>query len=222
MIANKDLKRRIIEISYKLKLGHIGSCLTAVDIIEEIYKIKKPDEKFVLSAGHAHLAHLVVMEKYGLLPEVLSSAITNLEGILKWTGIHCDRQAGCDASTGSLGHGIGIAVGMALSDRFKNVYCLLSDGELAEGSVYEALQIAERQVLNHNLHVYINNNGWGAYRQTIVEGDFLLEGIRQGSFIDVQERKTNLNEYPAWLQGQIAHYKVLDKKEYEELMEILK
>ena len=64
MIVNKELKKRILEISYKKKLSHLGSCLTAVDIIDEIFKIKKPDEKFVLSSGHAALALYVVLEKY--------------------------------------------------------------------------------------------------------------------------------------------------------------
>src|SRR2546427_251920 len=63
-MTNKDLKKRIIEISYKNKLSHIGSCLTAVDIIDEIYAIKKPNEKFILSSGHAGLALYCVIEKY--------------------------------------------------------------------------------------------------------------------------------------------------------------
>lgn len=216
MIKNKSLKKRIIEISYKNKLSHIGSCLTAVDIIEEIYSIKKPDEKFILSAGHAHLAHLVVMEKYKrIAPRIKMTDPPQLtdpvEDAIKKYGIHCDREAGCDVSTGSLGHGIGIAVGMALTDRSKNVYCLLSDGELAEGSVYESLRNSIDYEVN-NLKIYVNNNGWGAYRKTV------------GSFgsPNINNIKTNMNGYPSWLQGQLAHYKVLDKKEYDKLMEILK
>ena len=212
MIQNKALKRRIVEISYKLKLGHIGSNLTAVDIIEEIYKIKKPEEKFVLSSGHAHLAHLVVCEKY-----IRNYADDWTEHAIKKYGIHCDRMAGCDVSTGSLGHGIGIAVGMALADRSKNVYCLLSDGEMAEGSVFEALRIRAEQNL-WNLKVYINDNGWAAYRETNI-----FNGYAQ--FLDwshIEYRETDMNDYPEWLQGQIAHYKVLNEQEYNELLGILK
>lgn len=207
MIQNKELKRRIVEISYKLKLGHIGSCLTAVDIIDEIYKLKKPDEKFVLSAGHAHLAHLVVKEKiYDWNKELVSKLIEKY-------GIHCNRQSGCDVSTGSLGHGVCIAVGMALADRTKNVYCLLSDGECAEGSVYEAINIMHEQELT-NLNLYINANGYAAYRDT------WTKPFIKSSWAEVV--KTNMNDYPKWLQGQIAHYKVLNEQEYNELMEILK
>ena len=58
------LKRRILDLSHKYKLSHIGSCLTAVDLIDGIYKVKKPDEPFILSQGHAGLALYVVLEKY--------------------------------------------------------------------------------------------------------------------------------------------------------------
>jgi transketolase len=226
MIKNKELNRRIVEISYKLKLGHIGSCLTAVDIIDEIYKIKKPDEKFVLSAGHAHLAHLVIQEKYITTDDhehwQRDEKGWDIEYLIKKYGIHCDRQAGCDASSGSLGHGIGLAVGMALADRSKDVYCLLSDGEMTEGSVAEALQIADDQVLNHNLHIYVNDNEWGAYNPTIIDANHVIMGIKKMSFLNFHHVKTNMKDYPRWLQGQIAHYKVLNKEEYEELMDLLK
>ena len=131
------MKQRILDISKRLGLSHIGSSLTAFPIIEEIYKIKKPDEKFILSNGHAHLAHLVVMN-----PD-------HAEELIEKYGIHCSHEAGCDASSGSLGHGISIAVGMALSDRTKNVYCMISDGECAEGSIFEALRIASEQNLTN-------------------------------------------------------------------------
>ncbi len=143
---------KILEISKKFGLTHVGSSLTAYPIIREIYQTKKPDEKFVCSSGHAHLAHLVVMEEHGLV---------NAEKEIQRDS-HCNREAGCDASTGALGHGIGIAVGMALADLDKNVYCLISDGECAEGSVWEALRIAYEQSL-HNLRVYVNANGFSAY-----------------------------------------------------------
>lgn len=210
MIKNKNLKRRIVEVSYSLGLSHIGSCLTAIDIIKEIYDIKKPDEKFVLSAGHAHLAHLVVMysKVRGKPPANLNEVC---ETIIKKYGIHCDRKADCDASTGSLGHGIGIAVGMALADRSKDVYCLLSDGELAEGSVWESIRIWREQELD-NLKIYVNCNGYGAYRTTET-----YEFPR-----DLEIIQTSMEDYPEYLQGLMGHYKVLNKKEYNELMEVLK
>ncbi len=218
MIKNKELKRRLIEISYKLKLGHIGSCLTAIDIIAEIYANKKPNEKFILSAGHAHVAHLVVMDKYGVFSPTCGDKHTEfIEEIVKANGIHCDRRADCDVSTGSLGHGIGIALGMALADRTKNVYCVISDGECAEGSVWEALRIQKEQYVD-NLFIQCNINGWGAY--DAINGMELANRLTYSTW--AKPVFTNLTDYPTWLQGQGAHYKVLNEGEYNELMELLK
>jgi transketolase len=214
MIKNKALKKRIIEISYKLKLSHIGSCLASVDIINDIYARKKSDEKFVLSAGHSHLAQLVVKELEGEIDFVREQYV---ETLIENYGIHCDRQAGCDVSTGSLGHGIGIALGMALADRSKNVYCVISDGECAEGSVWEALRIQKDYYVD-NLFISCLLNGYGAYGE-----------INQMALSNKLEYDTwcnpvfiNTDWYPKWLQGQQAHYKILNKEEYEEIMEILK
>lgn len=217
-MKNADLKHRIIELSYKHKLSHLGSCLTAVDIIDEIYQKKKPWEKFVLSSGHAHLAHLVVMEKYSQMPSAFESYSPDIEFLLKEYGIHCDRKAGCDASTGSLGQGLTIAVGMAFADRTKNVYCLISDGECVEGVIYEALVIATTQHLD-NLKIYCNANGYAAYRKV---SSFGLENLLHFKARGIKMVQTNLFEYPKWLQGQVAHYKTLNEEEYKELMGVLK
>lgn len=209
-ITNKDLKRRIIEISYKHKLSHLGSCLTAVDIIKEIYDIKKSGEPFVLSAGHAHLAHIVVKEWFG---EWLFTKHGTPEEAIEKYGIHCDRQAGCDVSTGSLGQGLPIAVGMALADRSKNVYCLISDGECSEGSIAEALRIKNNYEV-YNLKIYLNDNGYGAYRKTD-------DDIKVTDLYMINYRPTNMNDWPAWLQGQEAHYHVMNKEEYKQALKIL-
>lgn len=190
-------RERLIEIAKKHQLSHLGSCLTALPIIEEIYAEKKPEEKFVLSAGHAHLAHLVVKEGLGLL---------NAEEALEKGGIHCDRKVGCDVSTGSLGQGLGIATGMALSDRSKNVYVLVSDGEMSEGSVWEALRVAKEQGL-YNLKIYLNANGWGAYGPIDIQQ--LVIQIEAFGF-PVKVRLTN-SDIGTWAVGLQSHYKVADK-----------
>lgn len=214
MIKNADLKKRIIEISYELGLSHIASCLTSVDIIKEIYDIKKPDEKFVLSAGHAHLAHLVVKEDYnkknGII-NLLDNVQVSTENLINIYGIHCDRQAGCDCSTGSLGQGVTISLGMALSNRNKDVYVLLSDGEMNEGSVYEALEIAHEQNLK-NLKVYINCNNLGAYKS--LDREHIIDRCRAFTNVNITFRETNVNDLP-FLVGLIGHYKIMEKKDYE-------
>ena len=195
---NKELENRILQISYENKLSHIGSCLTALPIIEEIYRIKKPEEKFVLSAGHAHLAHAVVMEKYG---------IGKAEDLIV-AGIHCDRENKCDVSTGSLGQGIAIACGLALADRSKNVYCLLSDGECMEGLVWESLRIASEQQLN-NLIVYVNSNGLSAYGE--IDQDLLERRLKE--FFPVRFIRTNSDLGD--IKGLASHYVVLNQEQYE-------
>lgn len=217
MITNKDLKKRILEISYKHKLAHLGSCLTAVDIIDEIYATKKPNEKFILSAGHSHLAHLVVMEKYNRGD---STGLTRFdaEELVSKYGIHCDRLAGCDVSTGSLGQGLPIAVGMALADRTRDVYCLISDGETAEGSVYEALRFANEQKLT-NLKVHVNFNGYGAYRET--SHDEILRFLLLFRNLDMRLWQTNVDEWPKWLQAQIGHYVIMSYDQHQEALRCL-
>lgn len=207
-IKNKALKRRIIDISYRNKLSHLGSCLTAVDIIKEIYDQKKPDEKFILSSGHAGLALYVVIEAYGG---------RNAEDIFAHHGVHPDRCTSCglDCSTGSLGQGLPIAVGMALADRSKSVWCLISDGECAEGSIYEAMNVInDRHLLFVNLHVYINANGWAAYRKTYVPDHFSETPMVNLVYTDV--------DYIPFLKGQDAHYYVMNEDDYKLAMEILK
>ena len=151
-------KERIMDISKRNELSHIGSNLSAVDIIDAVYGIKKPTERFVLSSGHTGLALYTVLESHGL---------GNAEEMLEKAGIHADKKASefVDVSTGSLGQGLPIAVGMALAERNKNVYCLVSDEEMAEGSIWEALRVATENNLT-NLKVICNFNGWAAYRQT--------------------------------------------------------
>ena len=208
----KPLYRRVFDISWRYKLSHLGSCVTALPIIDEIYSIKKLDEKFVLSSGHAGLALYCVLEKYGH-PEYGKSA----EEIWKHHGTHPDRCKEChlDCSSGSLGMGLPIAVGMALARPDKNVYCLISDGECSEGSIWEALRIASEQKLT-NLKVYLNFNGWGAYKK--IELYYLT--LRLKSFFQVEVRQTNVDDFP-FLKGQAGHYRVMDEEDYKQAMEVL-
>ena len=215
-IQNKELKRRIIEISYRHKLSHLGSCLTAVDIIKDIYDTKKPDEKFVLSQGHAGLALYIILEKkYGY----------TAESLLEVCGIHPDRlvaESCIDCSTGSLGQGLPIALGMALADRTKNVYCLISDGELSEGSIYEAFNVMKKLCVE-NLKVFINYNGYGGYGEAINPYDlFAGEYPNPGIFeflARVVEADVNYLPFVAGLKG---HYHIMSESDYLQAMEILK
>lgn len=189
------IENRILDISKRHGLSHLGSCLTAVKIIEEIYEEKQPQDRFVLSSGHAGLALYCVLEKY---------LQVDAEELFEKHGVHPNRdlENGIHCSTGSLGQGLPIALGMALSDRSKTVYCLISDGECAEGSIWEALK-AKRDLKVDNLKIYVNCNGYSAY--DAVDLEYLEK--RLNSFCDVEIRNTSevLKKYP-FLNGIDAHY----------------
>lgn len=213
-ITNKNLKRRIIEISHKHKLSHLGSCLTAVDIIQDIYKTKKDDEKFVLSQGHSGLALYTVME--AIYPRV------DAEKFVNEMGIHPDRlfdNEFIDCSTGSLGQGLPIALGMALADRTKNVYCLISDGELGEGSLYESLLLAKKFNVS-NLKIYVNSNGYGGYGETVGIPSLITIGDFYKHDVQITLFNTNV-DYLFFLSGLKGHYHTMSDSEYQLAMGVL-
>ena len=144
--------------------------------------------------AHAHLAHLVVREKI--------ENLTGIEKILETHGIHCDRKAGCDASGGSLGHALGIAIGMAMANKKRSIYVTVSDGSMMEGSNWEALRIIHDLELDQ-IHIHCNFNGYTAVSNYNIEymKDRLMATAR-----NIQIHHTSNGEGFEGLQG---HYKVL-------------
>ena len=198
-----NLKKRILEIAYKHKLSHLGSYLSAVDIIEEIYQKKDKNDIFILSSGHAALALYVVIEKYeGKNAEEL---------FIKYGGHpHRNENDGIYCSTGSLGLGITVAVGRALANKKRKVYVLISDGDSAQGSVWEALRFIKETNLS-NVEVYVNINGYAAYDKVDVK--YLVDRLE--SFLpEINIRYTSVNQYP-FLRGLNAHYHVMSEKDYK-------
>lgn len=206
--AISKLERRIIDIAYIKKLSHLSSCLTAVQLIDNIYQVKKENEPFVLSNGHAGLALYVILEKI---------YFKDAEKLFDKHGVHPNRDLGDKiyCSTGSLGSGVAIAVGMALADRSRNVYVLMSDGEFAEGLVWEALRIAGEQRLE-NLRIMVNANGTGAYGHIDTE----LLDKRANMFYPVLVVPTNMYKWPDFLQSIDGHYKTLSEDEYKETITV--
>ena len=198
-----DLKKRILEIAYKHKLGHLGSYLSAAEIVDEIYENKNPDDIFILSSGHAALALYAALEKY---------EDKNAEELfLKHGGHpHRDEENGIYCSTGSLGLGITVAVGRALANKNRKVHVLISDGESAEGSVWEALRFIKENNLS-NIEVYVNVNGYAAYDKVDVK--YLVDRLKV--FLPtINIRYTSVNQYP-FLRGLNAHYHVMSEEDYK-------
>jgi transketolase len=135
--------------------GHVGGSLSVVDILTALYfhimrvdpkNPKWPDrDRFVLSKGHASAALCPTLAEKGFFPKELLDTFNRLDSPFS---MHPDmlKIPGADVSTGSLGHGLSIAVGMALAARIqrsdRRTYALLSDGEMAEGSTWEAAMAA--------------------------------------------------------------------------------
>jgi transketolase len=199
------IQKRIIDITYQEKMSHLSSCLSAAPIIDEIYAKKREDEVFVLSNGHAGLAlYCKLEERYGIDPVML----------LHKHGIHPSRDLANKlyVSTGSLGLGLPIAVGHALATPDRTVYCMISDGECAEGSVWESLRfIADHPVAN--IEVYANINGMGAY--DMIDTDLLARRL-QAFLPSINIRISKPTEF-AFATGLKTHYHVLSDTEYASL-----
>ncbi len=194
ILGELALAERIISISKKLKLSHLGSALTALPIVMEIYSQKKGDEKFVMDNGHAHICHLVVKEALGLC-----DAEKEIQH-----DIHCNFESGCDVATGSLGIGSTIALGLAMASPTKRVWLLTSDGGMEEGSCWEALKIKADLKLD-NLKWYVNANGYTALKEIDVD---MLEKRIHAFCPDVKVVRTSFSGYP-FLEGIDAHYVTL-------------
>lgn len=178
---SKNLRKKILEISFKKKSHHIGSCLSCIDLLSSLYfgfmkldkKTLKKNDKFVMSKGHAALAYYLILMKKNFFSEkfLLHEFLTN-GGKL---GGHPDKdkRRGIDFSSGSLGNGISVAAGMAYSfkmDKKNNrVFVLIGDGECNEGIVWETALFAGHQNLD-NLFVIIDYNklqGFGSTKQIL-------------------------------------------------------
>ncbi len=196
------LKERILNIAYKNKLSHLSSYFTSVSIIDDIYSSMTEDDIFILSSGHAALALYACLEKHkGIDAEQL---------FLKHGGHpHRDEENFLHCSTGSLGLGITIAIGRAIANPKRKVYVLISDGECAEGSVWESLKtIVEQQI--ENIEVHVNVNGYAAY--DTIDTEYLSNRL-QAFLPTIKIHKTNSEEF-SFLHDLNAHYHIMSEDDY--------
>lgn len=167
---NKELRIKIAELAYDIQEGHIPSAFSIIDILSTVYgKFLKYNSKnpswqerdyFIQSKGHGCMALYVVLEKYGFI----NGEQLRLKGLEeRILGGHpdCTKVNGVEASTGSLGNGIGYAAGIALGLKIKEkknrVVALVGDGESNEGTVWETALVAPNLNLG-NLCLIIDNN----------------------------------------------------------------
>jgi transketolase len=166
-------RRRILDISQKTPL-HVApsfSCLEMVDVIYFGLMRRRDDgslqDTFILSKGHGAAAQYAVLEELGVLAAEHLDKMCQAGGCL---GTHPDYGVpGIEAATGSLGHGLPLSLGMALADKLRGedriVFLVMSDGELQEGSVWEALMLAPSLGLT-NIVAYVDLNDQQSLGQT--------------------------------------------------------
>ena len=155
------LRRRILVATQQSREGHVPSALSILDILWVLYdRVLRHDpanptwderDRFVLSKGHGSLGLYAVLSEKGYFPPAEMETFATFESRL---GGHPDsnKVPGVEASTGSLGHGMPMAVGMALGLRIRGVrrrvYTLVGDGECNEGSIWEAAMLAAHHHLS--------------------------------------------------------------------------
>ena len=171
----RTLRARLIANSSKTGTPHLGSCLSCADILTALYfHVLKIDPKaprdperdrFLLSKGHAAPALFQILAMKGFYPEEWLDHYGEDGSVFAEHPPIPEKLAGIEAATGSLGHGLPLALGMALSARIlgrdHRVYALLGDGECNEGSVWEAALFAPAQALDR-VTVIVDYNKWQA------------------------------------------------------------
>lgn len=166
----KQARKDVIEEVYGAQSGHPGSSLSCVEILTVLYfnqmyldpqnpKMEERD-RLVLSKGHASPAYYSILAQRGFFPVEDLNQFRKLGSYLQG---HPDikKTPGVDMSSGSLGQGLSAACGMALASKLKKqnnrIYCIVGDGELEEGQIWEAAMTAAHYKLD-NLCVIIDNN----------------------------------------------------------------
>jgi transketolase len=194
---------RLLDQCHKYKSHHIGSAFSSLPIMLEIYSKMLASDRFILSSGHAAAALYVTLEK-----ELNRDTSVLFEEMGEHP--HRDRDWGIDCSTGSLGMGIAAAVGMAIANKKINVYCLVSDGECAEGVFWESIRFAKYMNLT-NLYVYVNINGWAGY-DSINKEELVKEITSVNNLIQIKLT----SNYPFESFGLKAHYMNLSDSVYQQ------
>jgi transketolase len=176
----KHIRRSIVKMAHNSYASHTGSALSIVDILAVLYfrvlNIASSSDtgverdRFILSKGHASAALYATLAEKGIISKKLLEGYYCDDGILPG---HIDHKAirGLEASTGSLGHGLSIGIGMAIAMKFdsskNNVYVLTGDGELNEGQCWEAIMFAAHSELD-NITLIVDYNRLQGYGKNAV------------------------------------------------------
>ena len=162
----KSVRKRIFKFKTKSGYGHLASCLSCVDIVSSLYYDDETafdhlEDVLIFSKGHGSPCIYPILADLGYYDESELEKYCTPEGILK---LHSDSSiGGCHFVGGSLGNGVGYAAGLAHGSK-KNVYVVLGDAELYEGSVWETLMFVQHH--NINLTMIVDRNAMGILGKT--------------------------------------------------------
>lgn len=197
---SRALRRSVVDALVKAGRGHLGPAMSLIEIVRVLYddvlrvrpsEPRWPDrDRFILSKGHGCLALYAMLADKGFFPAATLDTFCKIDSIL---GGHPERDTipGVEASTGALGHGLSIGAGMALAARMSGrpsrVFVAMGDGELGEGSVWEAALSAAKNRLD-NLVAVIDYNKMQSYGpvETVCSMEPLADKWRAFGF-DVRE-----------------------------------
>lgn len=174
----RELRRRILDMAFAGGAGHIGCAFSIVELLAVLYARHlrldpaRPDwagrDYMVLSKGHGAMAQYACLHRLGWLADTDLTGYFSNGSRLK--GLADTHIPGVEATTGSLGHGLSVAAGLALAAKFGGTdqfcYALVGDGEINEGAIWEALLFAAQYRLD-NLVVIVDNNGFQAMGRTV-------------------------------------------------------
>jgi transketolase len=168
-------RKRILQISQQVTALHVAPAFSCTEITDALYhEVMRKEaggdyrDVFLMSKGHGCVIQYVILEEMGVLSRADIDAYCKPEGRL---GAHPDYETpGINASTGSLGHGLGLATGQAYAEKIKEtdvtIFCVLSDGEFQEGSTWEAMMMAGNLKLDNLVACMDNNDFSGLERMS--------------------------------------------------------
>jgi len=262
-LKKKAIERRmdIINMIYKAKSGHTGGSLSSVEILVTLfYKIMRINPKnprwehrdrFILSKGHSVEVYYSILADLGFFPK------EELENYCKYrsmlTGHPTTKVPGVEVNTGALGHGLAVGIGMAIAGKMDKkdyrVYVLMGDGELDEGSVWEASQIAAHYQLDNLVGIVDRNrlqisgdteevlklenlvDKWTSFGWQVIQvnGHDIEELVRVFESIPLVEKKPHLviartvkGKGISFIEGDKSwHHRVPNDEEYEKALEEL-
>lgn len=201
----RRIRASVVRMAHAGKTPHVASALSCADVVAALYfqslridPAAPEDEgrdRFILSKGHGCMALYAVLAAKGFFPSKLLDEYAREGGKLSE---HPSRRCvpGVEATTGSLGHGLSLGAGLALAAKIRTqthrVFVLLSDGECAEGSVWEAAIFASARGLD-NLVAIVDYNRWSAMGRTTTYLEPLVEKWRAfgWSCVDIDGHDTN-------------------------------